>query len=247
MIARLHSFREVLRSSRIARLALWAGSCVLFVVSASCASLETRAGGLFPQPRIKVPQVGRNNFHLALTDRSGGELEARLREAVCAQVLERGYELSALAEADYVLWAAIRYCGRLNEEGGRVALEQLMGDAAPDPPDFFERIFTLPDPQGNPAALAVLLLVEFGGDVVAPKDQWGMVIDLQLGRRLAGNLSLELEQRLVVQAVSCRKSREEVIRAMLDAASRGVAVQLPPVPHPSGASGTESPSPASVP
>lgn len=245
---------------------------------ASCAAtLETKMQTLVAGQRVEPPKKERNRVYVDFGDHTGegADFEERVYEAICDKVTGRGYDLVNHDEADYVLWATLRFYDRVGTEEGNKALAGLGGIAG----GVAAGIVTA-EATGNATASWVAgigggAITAWAIDKATQKTHWAMAIDVQLGRRLdeaakklikvedqrriqSATISglqsgivasvedggsgqsvtastevtettvfLELEQRVIAQATSRGKSKEEVAEALIERLSNGLAAQLP--------------------
>lgn len=246
---------------------------------ASCAAtLETKMQTMVSGQRVNLPKKGCNKVFVDFSDHTGegGDFEDRVYEAISTRVTERGYDLVSYAdEADYILWATLRFYDRVGSDSGNKALAGLGAIAG----GVAAGIVTAEVTENSTAAwLAGIGGGALTGMVISnltQKDQWAMAIDLQLGRRLdeeakktikvedqrriqsatisglqsgivgsvegggsgqtvtantevvEATVFLELEQRVIAQATSRKKSKEEVAEALIERVSTGLSSQLP--------------------
>lgn len=247
----------------------------------SCAlvppKLETKMQTMVAGQRVKPPSSGRNTVYVDFSDHTGegGQFEDTVYESICNRVEERGYILANHDEADYILWATLRFFDEVGTEEGNQALANLGGIAG----GVAAGALTYEMTDSAVAGWAAGAVGGFGTKYLIEKatqeTQWAMAIDLQLGRRLdeeakrtiktedqrrianatvaglgsgavasmeAGSsgqsvtastevtettVFLELEQRVIAQATSRRKSKDEVAEALIDRLANGLSSQLP--------------------
>jgi hypothetical protein len=258
--------------------------CVLVVAALavstlwSCAAtMETKMQTLVAGQRVDPPAKGRNKVYIDFGDHTGegADFENHVYESICGKVVERGYDLVNHDEADYVLWATLRFYDRVGTEEGNKALAGLGAVAGGVAVGTVTAEVTGNATAGWLAGLAGGAGTGMAIEYFTRKDHWAMAIDLQLGRRLdeaakrtirvedqrriqsasiAGLQSgivgsvegggsgqqttastevtettvfLELEQRVIAQATSSGKSKEDVANALIERISNGLASQLP--------------------
>jgi len=245
---------------------------------ASCAAtLETKMQTMVAGQRVDAPGKDRNKVYVDFGDHTGegADFENRVYEAICDKVTERGYDLVNHEEADYVLWATLRFYDRVGTEAGNKTLARLGGIAGGVAAGIVTAEVTESPTAGWLAGVGSGWFLSFLIEKLTQKEHWAMAIDLQLGRRLneeakklirvedqrriqsatisglqsgiVGTVEgggsgqsvttatevtettvfLELEQRVIAQASSRRKSKEEVAEALIERLANGLSAQLP--------------------
>ncbi len=246
---------------------------------ASCAAtLESKMQTVGPTRRVDPPLPGRNQVYVDFQDQTGEgmDFEEGIYDAICDNVERKGYELApSYHEADYVLWATLRFFDRTDTEEGNKALAGLGGIAGGAAIGVAAYELTDNAWVGWLSGVGGGWTVNYAIDKATQKQHWAMIVDIQLARRVdeefkktiraedqsrlvqatvAGVQSgvvteadvgmgtqaisessehvetevfFELEQRVVAQATSRRKSKEEVAESLIERLSNGVASQLP--------------------
>lgn len=249
----------------IVRMCVGVGLLAASVVSSGCAAtIETKMQTLVAGQRVDPPKKDRNKVYVDFGDHTGegADFEDRVYESICDKVTERGYDLVNHDEADYVLWATLRFYDRVGTEAGNKALAGLGGIAGGVAAGIVTAEVTNNATASWVAGMGGGAITAWAIEKATQKAHWAMAIDVQLGRRLdeaakkmikvedqrriqsatIGGLQsgivgtvegggsgqsvtsstevtettvfLELEQRVIAQATSRGKDKEEVVEAV---------------------------------
>lgn len=162
-------------------------SALLIAPLSSCAAmLETEQRALVEGQRVLPPTGDKNRVYVEFSEQTGegGDFEDRAYEALCAEVVERGYALASYDEADYVLWATLRCFERVGTEEGNKTLAALGGIAGGVAVGVAVHEATENPSVSLTGGFVANWFFTWLIEKLTQAEHWAMVLDVQLARRL---------------------------------------------------------------
>lgn len=157
---------------------------------ATASNAETSLHTLLPARRIDPPEAGKNTIYIEVQDQTGQGIDSFLYDEVVDGVEDRGYRLAnSFEDAEYVLWATVRIWDKADENfnqlvaglggvAGGLATAGVVSEATNNT--------LLTSGAGVAGGLVTYVIME----KLLMKNIYGMVVDVQLGKKVDGGVEI---------------------------------------------------------